>query len=302
MTRLSQLVDAAAGSSVSLPDLLRQVRVVASRTGASDLDLWAAGELAGFPHDAVVPSYRGPFLAPARGTWVSMTRYVENTTITPVGVSPTFRDTWFMVTMRQPVAELESLASGADDAKLPWDPTAVGLYDQEAQAGKVAHPLGHHLMSAHTIVPRNHILGVLDTMRTRVLELALELERVSIDVGEPGGPTVADAQVAAAAQTLIINVYGDGANIATGDYARLRNQVRRGDEQALRAAVEALGLTARDAEEFVDGLREDGSAVGGRTASFLDRVRRGAVVLSTNIAASLVADQLIALAQAFLGG
>lgn len=278
------------------------MRIVASRAGAAELDEWAAGELHGFRADAPVPAYRGPFLAPARGTWMNMVRYVENATLTDFGVPQTFRDAWFMVTMRQPVAELESLTMGDGEPQLPWDPTAVAMYDGYAQAGRVSHPTGHHLVSARTLIPRGHIVGLLDTVRTRVLELALDLEGISGEVGERGGPTVADLEVAAAAQTFYISVYGDGANIATGAHATLRSKVRKGDEDSLRAAAAALGLATDDVEEFIESLKEDGSATGPRATRFIERVRMGAVALGGNIVAGVAADQLVALAQGFLGG
>ena len=302
VTRLSQVIDAAASSTTPLADLLRQVRIVASRASASELDAWAARELNGFSGEAVVPTYRGPFLAPAQGNWYSMVRYIENATLTHVGVPASFRDAWFMMTLRQPVAELESLAQGNGDPQFPWDPTAVALYDGYAQARKVSHPLDHHLVSASTLIPRGHILGMLDTLRTRVLELALDLERVSTEVGEPDGPTITNPAVAAAAQSFYINVYGDGAIIATGAYADLKSIVVRGDSASLRAAAVKLGLSGDDADEFIDAVAAEQAVDGPRTRTFLDRVRSGAITLAGGIAASGAADLLIELAKAFLGG
>lgn len=302
VSRLAAIIDAATTSATPTVDLLRQVKVLASRTGAKDLDDWASGELNGLRDGKLVPKYRGPFDVPAFGTWMSVVRYATGQALTSVGVPDEFRDGWFRVTLRQPVGELEALvASEGADPTIAWDSWAVARYDQYAQAGKVTRMEGHHLVEAHTSVPRPFISGVIDTIRTRVLDLALSLEAVAPDAGDRGGPTIEDPPVAAATQQFHITVYGDGTTIATGDYARVKATVVKGDLPSLREAAIGTGLSAADADEFVAAVKSDGTPDGSAVQRFIDRVRTGAVTLAGGIATGVAADALIELAKAYLG-
>ena len=48
----------------------------------------------------------------------------------------------------------------------------------------------HELFSAHNVTTRQSILGLLDIVRSKAMEFALELQTDYPDAGSPGGPTV----------------------------------------------------------------------------------------------------------------
>jgi len=305
MSRLSKMIDGAADGSESLTSLLRQVKVLGSRIGADELADWATKELLGYGVDDEVPAYRGPLSLPVVGTWAGFGgRRITNQPISSVGLDEGFRSGLFDRTMREPVAELEALATGDDDPGMMWDPFALTVYERKVASGEGGARIAMmNLVEARLVLPRTVLVGVLDAVRNQVLELALALERVSSDVGEPDGPTVADdAQVSRVAQHFNFTIYGDGTNIATGKKARQVSTVTKGDIEALTVAAQGIGLTPEAADKFREAILADGDEVGDNTGSFLDRVRAGTVDLVGNVSANIAASGLLELAGAYFGG
>lgn len=304
-TRISTIIDQAADDTVPLPTLLRNVKIVASRIGAHDLDSWATSELNGYQRNEQLPVYRGPFPVFVRGTWSGPMQSSVISQVAPDGLDPAVWGELFSASLREPVAELQSLATSEGDGEpaSPWPPGAVVEYNRLVENGQGGATINFHaLFAARQVIPRTQLLGVLDVIRTQVLNLALALERASDDAGENGGPTVTDPAVGQAVGTFIVNVYGDGAHISTGDHATHQSTVAVGDTVALLKAAIELGLPHDEALAFVTAVQADQSADGPQTRSFLQRLRSGAVQLATGVATDAAAGGLVALGTAFLGG
>jgi hypothetical protein len=60
MSKLTDIIDAATGETVSIGSLLRMVKVLAARVETQVLLDWVDNELGGY-RDADIPNYRGPF-------------------------------------------------------------------------------------------------------------------------------------------------------------------------------------------------------------------------------------------------
>ena len=303
MTRLNALIDQAADGSRPLSDVLRQVKIVASRIGDDELSMWVTKELNGYGIDDDLPSYRGsrPFLV--LGDWSGpMGSGLKNASISGLGISEDFFERWFSAKFRESVAELEVFSKGDSEPIKRWDPWAVIEYNRRTRSGEGGARIEMmELLDARLVISRNVLVGMLDSIRTRVLDLALELERVSPGAGEPGGPTVEDAEVQAAVQTFHITINGDGANVSTGDHVRQRSTVKKGDPHELLRAARELGLSDDDAQAFRQAVEADGDVVSDHTRTFVERVRAGGVALIGNTTASLAATGLLQIAGQFLG-
>ncbi|MDM8085126.1 hypothetical protein QUV83_10150 [Cellulomonas cellasea] len=301
MSRLATLIDQAADGSRSLSDVIRQVKILAARIGDDTLARWATNELNGYGQDQDLPEYRARRHLPARGTWSGPGGLSVPGQVSPAGIAEDFL-TIFSTEFREPVAELERLSTGDRDPMIKWDPYQVNEYDRRTRNGEGGARIELLVLSeAWLVVPRTMLAGILDKIRTRVLDLALALEDVAPDAGEPGGPTVADHQLGSVVQTFNITVNGDGANIATGEGARQRSTVKKGDLADLVRAARELGLSAEHATEFGAAVQADGGVVGARTRTFVERVRVGAIALAGDVAANVAASGLLELVAGFSG-
>jgi len=294
VTVLDDILDGSTDPSVPAPDLLRKVQIAATRLGATQIVAWAKKELAGYADDDDLPSYRivdspvsGLFTGPLHS------RITQPLTARPEG----WDDAW-KACLRQPLIELQALAEGESDAQVPWIAALVNLYDQSG----VYRIEMHNLFSAWKVLTRQSLRGVVDVVRSRAMEFALELQADYPDAGEIGGPTVAATPgLATTVYNITNNITGHGTNLAAGPGAQQTSTLNAGDASSLLARLTELGLTEPERDEFVIAITEDNSIDGPHTGGFLARVRSGAVRLAEGFTTDVAAELLIAAGRAYLG-
>jgi len=220
-------------------------------------------------------------------------RIKQQLTIIPDGMEAAFR-----ADLRQPLFELQALSEAADDASRQWPAGVVAAYENSA----VYRIEMHGLFSAWNVISRQSLGGVLDVIRSRAMEFALDLQAGFPDAGEVGGPTVADTPaLAPIVYNITNNITGHGTNLAAGPGAQQTSTVNAGDYSSLLARLSEIGLTEPEQDEFVVAITEDKSTEGPRTTGFLTRVRSGAVRLAEGFTTDVAAELLIAAGRAYLG-
>jgi hypothetical protein len=215
VSRLSEIIDAATTDAVSVPALLRMTKVVAARMETPPLLDWVDRELGGYQRGAPIPDYRGPFPTQVLSQWSGPT-VLTNVPLPPSAFPQGLRDAGaFEVEFRESVSELERLAENDGPLSFAWGTDTIGRINGEMRRGSLKEvqkiaPL-HGIVSAHRLVSPATIGSVLDNVRNRVLSLALDLEKVVPDAGEPGAtagdPTTVDG---------IINAYISGLGNTAG--------------------------------------------------------------------------------------
>ncbi|MCZ0709686.1 hypothetical protein OYT00_06735 [Microbacterium paraoxydans] len=294
MTILDDIIEASTDTSVATADLLRKVQVVAHRLGAKEVVAWVKSELGGYEEDAELPSYRimntsvmGVFTGPMQST-------IRQLLTVP---APGMEDLW-IAEFRVPLTELQALSELQKDPQREWPSMAVQAYEASG-----VFSIGFHgLFSAHNIITRQSLRGLIDIVRSKAMEFALELQTDYPEAGTPGGPTVAtEPGLSTTVFHVTNNIYGDGTNIATGSDIKQRSRVQKGDLDALQREAESSGLSAEDATKFVAAVTSEKSLEGTRTKRFIDNVRSGAIALSGGIASDVAASGLIEIASSFLG-
>lgn len=285
MTLVSELIDAASGDSVATPVLLRRVKVLAARLKTVPLADWVDHELSGYNGDSPLPPYRGPFRGEARGTFSgSFGSSISNAPIPIVAFDEKHRKTFedfFKIELRQGVAELEDMASAADGEgagtlHMPWPADAIAYANVLWQQGAVHWYEGMGLTSAHVPIPASMLRGVLDTVRTRVLDLALAIESE-----DPLAGNAADADtIAPETVTNIFNTTVMGGNLAIGSQGVSQVvQAPPATENELLARLTSLGVDADLIGELREALEKDrvagegsGGEPGSRVRNWLGKV------------------------------
>jgi hypothetical protein len=96
------------------------------------------------------------------------------------------------------------------------------------------------LNDASLTLPRTHLRGILDRVKSVALDLALGLEDVSLDAGVAGGPTVTSEPELAKTVTVHLNqIFATNSSVAVGDNASVVN-VQVGDVDGLLEAARSL--------------------------------------------------------------
>lgn len=218
MTLLREIQDAASGSTTSLSDLLRRCKVLAARLKHQEFSDWLSKELNGYADDDDVPEYRriavvslgqfsGPFGSGAK-----------NVPIPGNSLPKKLRAIAGEHTFRESVGALTAFAdSDSGSLKGKWSADIVQYlqHNHEMIQGMV-------LVDAWRVLPTAKIKGILDTVRTRVLDFVLAIEAADPSAGDvqPGElPRVPQEAVTTIYNHTVIN--GGMANIGTLGDARI---------------------------------------------------------------------------------
>lgn len=302
---LDAIIDGASDPGVRTVDLLRRTIAAAHRLRASTVRGWAQAELAGYRGSdaSTLPVYRRAMKTGVRAQWSGPFGSSASTILTPVDAPEDF-GRLFEIDFREPIAELEAIVELQGDSGMTfaWPAAALSWWNELIAEGRATHVQGMVLFSAHTIAPRQAIVGVVDSVRTEIMQLALDLQDTADTAGEPGGPTVNDPDVAQVVNNFITNVYGGSPHVAQA-LSIEQTVVITGDVGSLTRAAQTLGLDGADLTDYVEAaLAARGEPDRRSLKKFLVKVRDGAVVLGSGVATNIAADQLLAWAVSFLGG
>lgn len=302
---MERAIDALSDPGVSIADAMRRLLVVARRIGATDLAEWIKQELEGYSGREEIPEYRdGTSLSIAVRFdgygGASTTRRMSRREL-PTELSSVMDD--FKLTM--PLAELEALAEGGGDSDPQTQLPAYWLqrFRDLAEENRVPHMPMFVANHAAIEVPRTYLRGLLDRVKTVALDLALDIEDVSPDAGDSGGPTV-DSEPAlrdtVASHMTMIFANNSTVSVASGTGA-VAVQLQVGDLDGLLSAARSI-LDEQGVDDLGSALRVDGGEPGDATRGFLDRVRSGSYGLAGGLAVNGAYDGLVALlSQVFPG-
>lgn len=299
MSLLDDVIQQASDGDASA--MLRKLMIVSHRLGATDLLAWVKGELNGYEDRDSLPSYRGPLPVVVQATIVGPGGGKGTNTLTQHGVPEGYDDlfrAWFL----DPLATLEGFARSDHGLSIPWDPIAVAVYNRWIEDGEVPFVEYWGVYAAHKYISQSSVMGVVDIVRTKALELALELQSEYPDAGEKGGPTVADPAVRETLTHITNNIYGNITGLAQGGTVQQNVVVEAGD---IACALEvARSFLARSSlNDFAKLLTDDGDEEAKRTRleRFVSAVRAGSINLAGGVAAGVAADGLMALGSQFFG-
>jgi hypothetical protein len=314
VTLLSQLVNAAADDAVPVATLLLKLKVIAVRTDADPLAAWVRHEMDGYPDGVDLPTYRGPFEMQVLGHFVGPFGFEARNYLIPPSTFPKEQrlGPLFSCFIANPVAEVETFAA-KDDPQLPWPADAVRYYNAAVARG-VVQPLfrdGVGLVEATRPISPAVFVGLLAGVRSRILDLALALEKAAPGAGQPDAPAETKAE---AARVVNVHFHASATNVAI-DSTTVAQSVTvtapaAGDEEGLLRYLGAVGVHPDQVVQLQQALAEDKAdnggvhpaRPGGRVAAW---VAQASTDMGTNAAGSLLAaglEPLIAHAlKAFFG-
>jgi hypothetical protein len=294
VTLLNEIIDGAS-SDAPASKLLRKLKVVAARTGTGRLAEWVNQELGGYYGTKNIPPYRGPFTPPVLGHFVGhFQSEVSNLQIPTLSFPEELRESAFKVTLLDPIAEIEIL-SKQESVNFGWDADVVSTYNHLVEKGKIIRIVRGDmiLVNAARPIPRQVLAGAVEAVKDRILDVALELEKVAPEAGQQDAPPGTNDR----AERVVnhFNLYGTS-NIAvsSSDFSQVVN-IRTGDEDSLIRRLEEIGVPADQLDELRVALAEDRKESGGQHPSAPGRrvsawVGRAALAIGTGSAGGLITE------------
>lgn len=254
---LDDIIELATDDKRSIGVLLRKCVVLAFQLKNEQLKAWANQELNGYPSIENLPKYR---ILPAAATGLFVgpgwARFQQG--IPSFKLEKQHQECAEKVYIAQSVGTLEdTLKSGSDsDLSFPWNANLVAYYQDKLRSGWQLH-------SVQQIVPKSVFAGLLGTVRTRVLNMALELqsevgkEDEDLEKIEPRTKAKVD-------QTINNYIYG-GANVYVASGQSTMNAttigeqiIVQGDWNQLATALKGAGINDPELKELQEAIAADG--------------------------------------------
>jgi len=263
---LRDIQDAAVDGSTDIATVLRKCKVLATRLGNEKFSKWVDAELSGYASVDDLPEYRilsvnslghfsGPFNSGLRNAPLPMS-------CVPEEFREGVRHSYLTAPISNYVALINSDGDGTPQENWPADLVA---YCQDKFVEGMA------LVSAWKLIPRNTLVGVVDTVRNRILSFVLEIEAVAPDAGEadPTTQRISSDQVGHVFNTYIA---GSVQNLAAGssDFTQSATSVvQQGDFDSLARHLAAFDVEAGDLEDLRVAIHTDAAG----SEPFGERVR-----------------------------
>lgn len=248
---IEELQRDALDSHASVPDLLRKAKVVAMKLNVSDAAEWIEHELSGYPDGAEIPRYRQvsgtpKYLNPYHG-WV------------PLIFSDTdMHEKASKRTTRQPISEIKDILDRSEKG-------GGALFRYPAA---LAAELGQHfeldVPEAGMDVSLSSLAGILDEVRTRILDWAMKLDAAGVR-GDGMSFSRKDQEKAAGIHINIgsigsmvgsIGPVGEHATVSvTGQVTEAQAEMLLALARQVQSLSDKMGLSADAAREILEAAR-----------------------------------------------
>jgi hypothetical protein len=245
MNLLTEIEKAATDSNIPLPDLLRRCKALAARLKHSDLANWIANELNGYADDAALPPYRVLRTIQAFGDFEGPFGMERRNAPLPISLlDARLRSQVDHQNLRNPIAELQAIVTSGPTLAMRWAPDVVGNVGNKFPTYE-----NMFLVDAWSSIPTSFVSGILDTVRTRVLDFVLAIQAENPDAGNcpPNAPPPIPASTVtqhfnttiiggqAIVGTMGPSSIGDG-NVASGE----RRQAAGIDDETVKSILAEL--------------------------------------------------------------
>lgn len=294
MALLDDIIDEATSKDGEVTRLLRLCMVLGSRLQYEPLTEWATWELEGYRGEQSLPSYR-VFAVRHRGHFMGSFTGVFDI---PLRVLPeSLRAHYEHHEERSAIAELVNLASSYDGTNSPrihWNPDMAATFASKLVSGS-------QCVQAWTEISPASIVGVLDQVKTRVLNFALKIERelpASRDVAEISGSIKGSSVPSIFNTTILGGVQNLSQGDTTGTTQVANSGVAPGDLEGLISALRAAGVADADVSSLRVVVKQEATGPGpdGKGSAvrkwLSDFAAQSAQSMASGVVAKLVASYL----------
>lgn len=245
----------------NLGTILLKLRFLASRLGSEPLEDWVKYEAEGYPKDADIPGYRVARLS-FRGSWSGpFGSGINNAPIPTALVEKHASKEWTRYKIRESIATVQEMA--AREQSMGIDASNLILLLQ----GKVYEDYACNSIVAE--MSSIAIREIVQTVRARILELTIELEKRVPETVEITLQQVISSKMpeTAATVTQIFNqtVYGNVTHVTATDGAQVTLAITAGNTVSMVSELAKAGLPDEAAKEITSIVAAEGPPTADRT-------------------------------------
>ena len=245
-------------SEKSLTSPLLKTKVLATKLKNSELLKWVDCELAGYGEGQENPDYRFA-LGQLLGTYKNGYQLYNNQPLMASVLPKEFGDLVNKSPLRMSIESMEALLKNDEGGTMVINLPAEVCHMIGRKYREMGNPF-FEILSANIEMPKGALVQALSSIRSKLLELILELE-------EEYGDIELDELIAdhTKANKIIIGnmmnniIDGDGNIINTGDKNKISNKVniQIGDIETVKKTLKESGIEDADIIEIVEILEEE---------------------------------------------
>jgi hypothetical protein len=295
MSLLQDIQNECTEKDASVSRLLRLCLRLAAALKNEPLKTWVTHELNGYPDNAPLPSYR---VFPVSSSGYFTGPFGSSATLQiSVSVLPKeSQDGYRFARLNQPIAQYESLIQGENSSvgqfQIPWPIWLAVKY-----ASKMTRDM--QCIQAWQNLPAPGIFGLIDTIKTRVLQMAIEIEANDPNAGEVLSipPNIKDSTVNQIINNTIIGSQIQNVAVGLGGITQSASeQVKSGDLASLAAFLERIGIPGDDIAALSVAVTEDKTegnpGIGAKALGWLSKFSKAAVEAGGKETAEVVVNQV----------
>lgn len=252
MSLLREIRNSAAGENADVPTLLRKCKILAVRLESDELGKWVDNELNGYDSIDNLPEYRVFHTGVYGNFYGHGDSRLSNTPIPPMCFPEKFKELVSVCYLVAPISMYVSLASKDGDAKEPLPADFIAAYSDKLHREMIC-------LEAWKMIPRNRLVGLIDTIKTRVLNFVLEIEKKNPEAGD-GLPSKSRLPPEQVSQVFNITIGRNVGNIAAGstDFSQsVGDQIVAGDIETLKKFLSDQGVDEKDIDELQESIEKD---------------------------------------------
>lgn len=283
---LDDIIELATDNEQSVAVLLRKCIVLAHQIKNDKLKVWANRELNGYGEGDKVPSYRTA-TAQAKGNfngpWGAEWRHYP---IPSMVLEKRHRHFATEANLGQAISVYEDLvktATPTGQITADW-PNDLVLYYQQ----RIPNNKGMVLISAYQEIPKQSLVELVDTVRTRILNMALEIQS---ELGERAHDFkhITAQEAKNIDQTVVQHIYGGNVYVAAGQSTMTVQQqtISTGDWEQLQRVLRNSGLPQSDIDELSGVVGQDGRKMGAGVTEWIKKNAAKAISGGVKIGAAV---------------
>lgn len=251
MSLLHDIQAAVLQEDADLGPILLKLRLLAARLGSQPLAEWVKHESEGYPSEAEVPDYRTLSVSYTANFSGPFGSGIQNAPISPYLVEKFAGKQWVRYEMRDSIAAVDDLlTTSTKGGSLGINAANLILLLQ----GNVYADYACNSVSG--TISRSALATIRHSVRSRVLELTIELEKSIPEASAVSlGPSSSSIPQNAAAATQIAQqiIYGNYTSVsAVGDGAQIAVAITERNPKDLAKFLSEAGLPDDDASELAE--------------------------------------------------
>ena len=298
---LDEIIELATDAKHPLTLVLRKCLILGFQLKNDRLKSWANQELNGYPSREGLPEYRILHVA-AHGNFAGAYQQMNDFAIPSFMLDEGDRDWAEKVELHESVSSYEEVVSKSikgGSILVEWPGNMILKYQSTFFQGEMA------LIKAWLEIPRSMLVQVLDTVRNRTLNMALELRN---EIGETEDiKEMSAAEGAKIEQTIINNIFGGTAYLASGHgtinaTTNTQNIINVGDRAQLDSVLKKVGLSDDDLKELTEAEHSDGEKkMGTRVMEWIKKNAPKAAIGGVKLGAEITKEVLVAYLKQYTG-